>query len=638
MVSPPMGVAGRDFHFPGGEQIVESFIEMMVNNDDGRLRSTIIKAIGTIKACRAESALIQCLNDPDPDIRSDAARVLGNLGCADAVSPLVAALRDTEPDVIISALGALSIIGDSRAVEAIAEAMDSKTSFQYQMGELAGDFAWDIREKAAEVLGRIASPAAIAVLSEMLKDDDADMMYGGLFRALICTGNPNALETVASYLKDADVQTRRKAAKAVAISRLPQAAEFLKQALLDEDNIVRIHALEGVGSLKGAADIVTLTLMLHCPDAQVRAKTAETLFKVGGKAVLKHIVPLLDDASAQVRGKAVEIIGSSASLEYSDKLVEALDDSDESVRGEAVISLGKTGDSKAMDSLVAQLRNKNKTRAFKDGIVIALGKMSLPGALDALWDVLNDAEADANTRRLAAQSMRYFECGQVAGKVRAGISSEDEYTRQSIAKVLRLHKCQESVDLLLSQLRDQSDAVKQEASISLAMHGRDEGLEVLRSMIAANNMENIGEICNGLAIINNHSSMTLLKRCLKHGDAAFRRASVKALGRKICGAECQAVMELFKDEDGEVRREAVIALGNIGDGKALPDLFGLLFDMEGHGQYLRKDIVEALGKISPAKAVDSLLLALEDEKMRNHHWLAVESIADIHRQMESSQA
>lgn len=617
---------------------MESFIHLMADNDDGRLRSAIIKAVGAIKACGAESALIQCLNDPDPDIRSDAAKALGNLGCADAVSPLIAALRDADSGVIISALEALSAIGDLGAVEAIAEVMVSKASFQYQIGELAGDYAWDIREKAAEALGRIAHPAATTALLEMLKDDDADMMYGGLFRALICTGDPNALETVASYLKDADVHTRRKAAKAVAISRLPLAAEFLRQALLDEDNIVRIHALEGVGNQKGDAEIVALTFMLHYPDVQVRAKTAETLFKVGGEAALKHIVPLLDDASAYVRVKAVGIIGNSASLEYSDKFVEALNDDDESVGGEAVTSIVKTGDLKVVGSLAAQLRNKHKTRTFKDGIVIALGKMGCPEALDALWDVLTDAGADMNTRRLAVQAMRHFECGQVAGKVRAGISSDDEYTRQSIAKMLRLHKCQESVDMLLSQLHDQSDAVKQEASISLAMHGRDEGIGTLQSMISANNTENIGEICNGLAIINNRSSMILLKRCLKHDDAAFRRASVKALGRKSCGAECQAVMELFKDEDGQVRREAVIAIGNIGVEEALPDLFGLLFDMEGHGQYLRKDIVEALGKISPAKAVGSLLLALNDEKMRDHHWFAVESIANIHRQMESSQA
>jgi HEAT repeat protein len=260
--------------------------------------------------------------------------------------------------------------------------------------------------------------------------------------------------------------------------------------------------------------------------------------------------------------------------------------------------------------------------------------MGLPEALNALWDVLNDAEADANTRRLAAQAMRHFECGQVAGKVQAGISSGDEYTRQSIAKALRLHKCQESVDLLLSQLHDQNDAVIKEASISLAIHGRKEGLGALVSIIAANSAENMDEICSGLAAIDSHNSMTLLKRCLKHGDASFRRASVKALGRKSCGADCQAVLELLKDEDGEVRREAVIALGNIGDETALPDLCGLLFDLESNSQYLRKDVMVALWKISPAKAVSLLLLALKDDTMRNLHWLAVESIANILRQMK----
>lgn len=642
MTPPPMGIGSQASPFPGGELIVESFIHLMADNDDGRLRSAIIKAIGAIKAHGAESLLIQCLNDPDPDIRSDAAKALGNLKCSDAVSPLIAALRDADPGVIISAIEALSMIGDSRAAEPVAEAMASKTRFQFQIGELAGDYAWEIREKAVETLGRIAHPAATAALLEMLKDDDADMMYGGLFRSLVCTGDSNALETVASRLKDADVQTRRKAAKAVALSRLPRAAEFLRQALLDDDNIVKIYALEGVGNLKGDADILALTLMLHCPGVQVRAKTAEILFKVGGETMLTHIAPMLDDASAQVRGKAVEIIGNSASLEYSGKLVEALDDNDESVAGAAVISLGKTGDPKVIGSLAIYLRNKKKTRAFKEGIVVALGKMGCPEALDALWDVLNDAEADANARRLAARAMRHFECGLVAGKVQAGISSGDEYVRQNIAKVLRLHKCQKSVDLLLSQLHDPSDLVKQEASISLAIHGREEGLGALTSLIDANNAENIDEICIGLAAINNHDSMTLLKKCLKHGDAAFRRASVRALGRKCCGADCQTVTELLteliRDEDGEVRREAVIAIGNIGDGNALPDLMGLLFDVEGYGQYLRKDVVEALGKISPAKAVGTLLLALKDDKKRTLHWLAVESIADIYRQTEPSQA
>jgi HEAT repeat protein len=98
------------------------------------------------------------------------------------------------------------------------------------------------------------------------------------------------------------------------------------------------------------------------------------------------------------------------------------------------------------------------------------------------------------------------------------------------------------------------------------------------------------------------------------------------------------IAELLKDADGEVRREAVIAIGNIGDERALPDLSGLFFDLEGYGQYLRRDVMEAFWKISPAKATGLLLLALKDDKLRSLHWMVVESIAGLHRRVDTSQA
>jgi len=74
--------------------------------------------------------------------------------------------------------------------------------------------------------------------------------------------------------------------------------------------------------------------------------------------------------------------------------------------------------------------------------------------------------------------------------------------------------------------------------------------------------------------------------------------------------DVDGLTKALKDERGNIRREAAIALGRIGDTMAVEPLIQALKDEHG---YVRREAAYALGIIRDARAVESLIQALKDE-------------------------
>jgi len=79
--------------------------------------------------------------------------------------------------------------------------------------------------------------------------------------------------------------------------------------------------------------------------------------------------------------------------------------------------------------------------------------------------------------------------------------------------------------------------------------------------------------------------------------------------RKIGKPTRPALIEALKDENGGVRREAAMALGEIGDSSAVTALIGILKDRNWE---VRGSAAWALGKIMDARAVPPLIGILKD--------------------------
>lgn len=159
------------------------------------------------------AVLAERLESPNPDVRREAALALGR-----------SRLREEEKEKVRELLGALL----RRDPEAL------------------------VRSAAAASLGRLDGEAGVALLSEGLKDPEA-MVRADVCRGLGATGAESAVEPLVGALKrDADVDVRCAAARALGNFRGAKARRALLEALEADRPAVRTAAWQALRRATGA--------------------------------------------------------------------------------------------------------------------------------------------------------------------------------------------------------------------------------------------------------------------------------------------------------------------------------------------------------------------------------------------------
>ncbi|MGB2842281.1 MAG: HEAT repeat domain-containing protein [Halobacteriota archaeon] len=152
-----------------------------LKDENWRVRSEAARALGKIKGALAVETLVHALEDEDSDVRKRAAAALGNIG-EPAVEPLIHALKDEDSDVRKRVTVALDKIGwtpgddTERSHYLIAKKEWAELT---RLGEPAvepliqalEDESWEVRKRAAEVLGKIGDARAVEPLIQALKDE-----------------------------------------------------------------------------------------------------------------------------------------------------------------------------------------------------------------------------------------------------------------------------------------------------------------------------------------------------------------------------------------------------------------------------------------------------------------------------------
>jgi len=109
---------------------------------------------------------------------------------------------------------------------------------------------------------------------------------------------------------------------------------------------------------------------------------------------------------------------------------------------------------------------------------------------------------------------------------------------------------------------------------------------------------------------------------IKETDKSIRKTAALALGEIGDQRALKPLGDLFINKDvADVRVAAAIALGNIGEPcrSSRPAMTGLSFALDDDSKFVRIAAAEALGKIGDPDSVHSLVLALEDDDETVHH-------------------
>lgn len=163
----------------------EVLAEAFHNRDqDLKVRSEIVFALGHLGDKRAVDLLIEGLEDPDVMIRFQAATALGRIGDGRAFNPVLPLLKDEAEYGRYGAVRALGDLGDINAVPHLIPLLQDTVDF--------------VRASTARSLGELRAAEAVVALKTSLHDSDPTVCRCAAV-ALEQIGTPEALSAVEAW-------------------------------------------------------------------------------------------------------------------------------------------------------------------------------------------------------------------------------------------------------------------------------------------------------------------------------------------------------------------------------------------------------------------------------------------------------
>jgi len=300
---------------------------------------------------------------------------------------------------------------------------------------------------------------------------------------------------------------------------------------------------------------------------------------------------------SRVRQVAAGALGRLGDTRAVGPLTVALGDGDWGVRVDAATALGQIGDARAVGPLLAVLNDEQTL--VREHAATALGQLGDTRAVDALLAAVNDQENSVREHVFAA--LGQLGDGRAVAPLVAALSHGDWPVRRHAADALGRLGDARAVAPLVTALSEQEWLVRSSAAQALDRLGwsPDNGAAGAAYWIARRQWRK----CVKIAAIDPLIAATRDERVRADATRTLVKIGARAVDALI-GA-------LNDDDDGEVRRAAADALGQIGDPRATGPLLAALND--DHDNYVRRAAAGALGQIGDAGAVDALITALSDQ-------------------------
>ncbi len=252
--------------------------------------------------------------------------------------------------------------------------------------------------------------------------------------------------------------------------------------------------------------------------------------------------------------------------------IAALRDDDWAVREEAANALGTLKDSRAVVPLVRLLGDSD--RSVRTAAVASLTAIGSPAVVPVGGCLQH---TNLTVQEAAASVLSSIADVRVLDGLVTALGSADWVVRMHAAKALGRIRDARAVGALLPLLQDKVKAVREDAVAALALIGR----EAIAPLVAT----------------------------LGHAEWLVRLHAVEALGKLRAVEAVDPLLHLtFNDPDAAVREDAVRALGEIGEPRAVDFLLAV---MKTPG--LRPLAIESLGKIGDRRAVPALAAVVTGE-------------------------
>ncbi|MBM4319381.1 MAG: hypothetical protein FJ125_05315, partial [Deltaproteobacteria bacterium] len=597
-----------------GGETTQALCAAGLQDADPEVRVAAARAMGRAVNPQADR-LIAALSSPDGSVRQQAAGELGRLGDPVAIDPLCGVLADSQPGVRQAARASLIQLGwhpvgwRSRATDkgyAYWTARSEWLGADVQEAQLAlllralDQPDPDRRRNAAEALGLIGDPAALAVLQRAAQEDGhpdvrscaaeaaaqlqaaaqrraalAEELLAAAAAAAAAAGTKEAGERQAAAAGTKEAGERQAAAAGTKEAGERQAAAVLARGLeATGEPLRRAAAAEALGRLGVASAAPLLARALADPAPQVRVAALDGLARLGGETALEALAAALADPFvAASAARALARMGSDGAA----RLSAALQHEAASVRRWAATGLGEAGEHAAGVPLLSLLDDPDT--AVRAAAAAALGALGA-GEAGAPLQRLLAAAPEGPVRAAAARALARLGATDAAEALRRGLADPLAEVRAS---------CLAALEQLGLQLPDEL----RRASAAIGRSAWEEG-----------------------AALPDPSVLALLLHVLEEppaeGFPAARRAgAATALGRRQDAAARPALLRAVAGAEPEVQAAAAAALGELGPSDGVSEA---LLPLAGSSHLpLRAAVAAALGRLGGAGELPRLLEALSDE-------------------------
>lgn len=541
---------------------------------------------------------IRCaLKSVDEEIRRSALYSLREISCPDAQAIIFTAMGDKSWRVRKEAVGCyVCSIPDPSSVEQLLNLLRNEDN--------AG-----LRNTAAETVIRLGSLAAVPLM-KMVLDQDADVRKI-VIDVMGAIGDPVFVPALLQALNDPVVNVASAAAEQLGALGDTEAAEPLMQAIFARDEVLfRFSALGALGLLAKPVPVPEALLILADQD----------IFK---KVVFECLGTISDDSSLKLL-----LNGFSSHLKNS--------------RAAAVKALYKIYGRSSAES---QAKIREALQLLKENDIIT-GLLELFDNRDCvltealLWTsfvtkdsrfipLLIEAYTDERTAGAALSALKYFG-HEALPEIISRYSSLDESGRSGICILIAECGYSGFNDIIQGALRDPSAQVRKSAVLAVGklglitmipdlisliddseVHVYEAAVASLQSLAMTSRsaiITEVGHFCSSkmshhrkaaallMASLGEQDRLMLL---MKDEDPQVRKAAVSAIGASHVETSGSMLVLALADEDADVRIAVADALGNVHDAATLDALEHALIDED---DWVKSAVLKAIARIEPTRA------------------------------------
>lgn len=373
--------------------------------------------------------------------------------------------------------------------------------------------------------------------------------------------------------------------------------------------------------------------------ADEQKRTVEILAKEGTVEAIPVLADALRDEKnvrADVRGKIAHEISEFHDNRAIPYLVEAInEDESDTVVNYAVASLGDLGNIEALDTLKNVLRSSDE---YADNIrytaALSLAELEDVQVIPALSDVLDDETDSEDVRSAAVQALSNLEDAKTTSALINALSAPEENVRGIAIEALGSLGTKEAISELQELVENPSDTkkdIRKAAVGALIRIDEPEVSEPLTTALDDPSPEVQSRAIRGLGAIGANDKLEELEERLLSDEFTEenRVAAATALGDMANPASAESLLRAAQtDISIDVRKTAIVALGEIQPITCVDEIAELATDREGTVADVRDQAALALGEMGYIEAMDALVDAIDDPVVEVQR-SAIEAAASI---------